>query len=200
MAGYHSKYLFVGLGNPGPRYSRNRHNIGYMVLNRFLIDNGYEIEDIKFGKGVDTASAIFLMPDTYMNNSGSAVRHYLGKIGMNVSNMCVVQDDMDLETGRVILKFDGGDNGHNGVRSINNSIGSREYFRLRVGIGRPPQGIDPVDYLLSDFSLKELGSIEKAILEASFGVGLILRSGFIKAMNTINKRRNKSKKEEEIND
>lgn len=200
MAGSHSKYLIIGLGNPGPKYSGNRHNIGYMVLKRFLIDNGYEIKDMKFGRGVDTASAIFLMPDTYMNNSGKAVRHYLGKIGMNISNMCVVQDDMDLETGRIILKFDGGDNGHNGIRSINNLIGSREYFRLRVGVGRPPLEIEPVDYLLSDFSAEELGSIEKAILEASFGIGLILQDGFIKAMNTINRGKNKKKKEEEIND
>ncbi len=200
MASSNSKYLFVGLGNPGSKYSRNRHNIGFMVLERFLFDGKYEISDMKHGRGVITDSAIFLMPDTYMNNSGRAVRHYLGKIGMNVSNICVIQDDMDLNTGRVLLKFDGGDNGHNGIRSINDNIGSQDYYRLRIGVGRPPEGIDPAQYLLSDFSKEEMDIIEEAVLHASEGLGIILKDGFIKAMNRINRVKNKNMKEEKIND
>jgi len=200
MAGYHQKYLFVGLGNPGEKYSRNRHNIGYMVLTNFLKSAGVSLREMKFGLGAEWDNAIFLMPDTYMNNSGKAVKHYLSKIGMRTLNLCVVQDDMDLELGRVLLKFDGGDNGHNGVRSINASIGSNEYYRLRIGVGRPPEGVDPADYLLSDFLQEEKEVIDMAISRASEGIDIILKEGFIRAMNKINRSKQTNKKEEEVND
>jgi PTH1 family peptidyl-tRNA hydrolase len=200
MAGLHHKYLFVGLGNPGERYSRNRHNVGYMVLESFLKSSRIGIEEMKYGTGANTDRAIFLMPDTYMNNSGKAVRHYLGKVGMDSSNLCVVQDDMDLDLGRLLLKFDGGDNGHNGIKSINSSIGTNEYYRLRIGVGRPPEGVDPADFLLSDFLSSERSVINEAIDNAASGIETILKEGFIKAMNKINRSKQKSKKEEEIND
>jgi len=158
------------------------------------------IEEMKYGTGANTDRAIFIMPDTYMNNSGKAVRHYLGKVGMDSSNLCVVQDDMDLDLGRLLLKFDGGDNGHNGIKSINSSIGTNEYYRLRIGVGRPPEGVDPADFLLSDFLSSERSVINEAIDNAASGIETILKEGFIKAMNKINRSKQKSKKEEEIND
>ncbi|MGB9599181.1 MAG: aminoacyl-tRNA hydrolase, partial [Myxococcota bacterium] len=194
------KYLFVGLGNPGVKYSKNRHNVGYMVITEYINSSKLEIREMKFGAGCETSSAIFIMPDTYMNNSGRAVRHYLWKVGMNPSNICVIQDDMDIERGRVLLKFNGGDNGHNGIRSINTLIGSNKYYRLRIGVGRPYEGVDPADYLLSDFSPEEMDIIREAIGRAADGIDIIIKDGFIKAMNKINRTKNPSKKEEEIND
>ncbi len=196
----HQKYLFVGLGNPGDRYIHHRHNIGYMVLSEFLKTRDIEIVKMKYGVGAETPSAIFLMPDTYMNNSGKSVKHYLPKVQNNPDRLCVIQDDMDLEFGRMILKFDGGDNGHNGIKSINDYIGTNKYYRIRVGVGRPPSGIDPADYLLSDFGLEERDAIKDAIKRAVEGIDMILRDGFIKAMNKINRTKNQSKKEEKIND
>jgi PTH1 family peptidyl-tRNA hydrolase len=200
MSGSNQKYLFVGLGNPGIKYSRNRHNIGFMVIQEYINSCNLEIRDMKFGMGCETPSAIFIMPDTYMNNSGKAVKHYLGKVKMDPSNVCVIQDDMDLEKGRVLLKFNGGDNGHNGIKSINEHIGSKDYYRLRVGVGRPFEGVDPADYLLSDFSPEETEVIKGAIQRAAEGIDMIIKDGFIKAMNKINRTKNQIKKEEKIND
>ncbi len=178
----------------------NRHNAGFMVLSEYFKTAKIEIKQMKYGYGAETSEAIFLMPDTYMNNSGIAVRHYLSKIGNNPSNICVIQDDMDIEIGRLLLRFNGGDNGHNGIKSINNSIGTDQYYRFRIGVGRPPEDLDPADYLLSDFYGKEREIVWEAILRASSGVEIILRDGFVKAMNKINKTKNQSKKEEQIND
>ncbi len=194
------RYLFVGLGNPGERYSGNRHNAGYMVLSEFMRIADIGIGRIKYGTGAETSSAIFLMPDTFMNNSGKAVKHYLPKVGNNPERLCVIQDDMDIETGRVILKFDGGDNGHNGIKSINNLTGTNQYYRLRIGVGRPPEGVDPADYLLSDFHPEERDIIRDSIKKAAEGIDIILKEGFVKAMNKINRTKNQSKKEERIND
>lgn len=194
------KYLIVGLGNPGAKYAQNRHNIGFMVISSFLKSHSIEINEIKYGWGALTNSAIFLMPDTFMNNSGKAVKHYFMRIQNDGERLCVIQDDMDIEPGRVILKFDGGDNGHNGIRSINSSIGTNKYYRLRIGVGRPPEGIDPADYLLSDFQKDEMDVIENGIQKAQEAIDIILRDGFVKAMNQINRKNNKSKKEENIND
>lgn len=171
-----------------------------MVIQEYINSYNLEVKDMKFGMGCETDSAIFLMPDTYMNNSGKAVRHYLGKVKMDPSNVCVIQDDMDIEKGRVLLKFDGGDNGHNGIRSINTLIGSKDYYRLRVGVGRPIDGIDPADYLLSDFASEEMEIIKGAVQKAAEGINMIIKDGFIKAMNKINRTKNQTKKEEEIND
>ncbi|MCX7944821.1 MAG: aminoacyl-tRNA hydrolase [Deltaproteobacteria bacterium] len=193
------KYLIIGLGNPGRDYLHNRHNVGYMVINEYLKSTGIKISKMKYGFGVETPRAIFLMPDTFMNNSGTAVKHYLAKIGGDSNKLCVVQDDMDIELGRVILKFNGGDNGHNGIKSINNSIRTNKYYRIRIGVGRPPEGMEPADYLLSDFLPNELEAIKNGIKKASDGLDIIIKDGFIKAMNQINKTKRQNKKEENIN-
>lgn len=201
MSAFQKKYLIIGLGNPGERYTNNRHNIGFMVISNYLTSAKIKMVDMRYGRGAETDDAIFLMPNTYMNHSGEAVKYYISKkMNNDTSRVCVIQDDMDIEIGRVLLKFNGGDNGHNGIRSINNLTGTNQYYRLRIGVGRPPEGVDPADYLLSDFLLEEWEIIKDSIKKAMEGINIILKDGFVKAMNKINRTKTQSKKEERIND
>lgn len=158
-------WLVVGLGNPGPSYSGNRHNVGFMVLDllgdragaRFKAHKGRA--DVVEGR-LAGQRAVLAKPKTYMNLSGGPVASLRDFFKVPVERIVVVHDELDIPYGTVRLKSGGGDNGHNGLRSITASIGSRDYLRVRVGVGRPPGRQDPADYVLRDFSgteKKDLG-------------------------------------------
>lgn len=158
-------WLVVGLGNPGPSYSGNRHNVGFMVLDllgdragaRFKAHKGRA--DVVEGR-LAGQRAVLAKPKTYMNLSGGPVASLRDFFKVPVERIVVVHDELDIPYGTVRLKSGGGDNGHNGLRSITASIGSRDYLRVRVGVGRPPGRQDPADYVLKDFSgteKKDLG-------------------------------------------
>jgi PTH1 family peptidyl-tRNA hydrolase len=158
-------WLVVGLGNPGPSYSGNRHNVGFMVLDllgdragaRFKAHKGRA--DVVEGR-LAGQRAVLAKPKTYMNLSGGPVASLRDFFKVPAERIVVVHDELDIPYGTVRLKSGGGDNGHNGLRSITTSIGSKDYLRVRVGVGRPPGRQDPADYVLKDFSgteKKELG-------------------------------------------
>ena len=159
------RWLVVGLGNPGPSYAGNRHNVGFMVLDllaertgdRFSAHKGRA--DVVEGRLAGQA-AVLCKPKTYMNVSGGPVASLRDWFKVPVERIVVVHDELDIGFGVLRLKRGGGDNGHNGLRSVTSAIGSKDYLRVRVGIGRPPGRQDPADFVLKDFAAaerKELG-------------------------------------------
>jgi PTH1 family peptidyl-tRNA hydrolase len=159
------RWLVVGLGNPGPAYAGNRHNVGFMVLDllaertsgRFSAHKGRA--DVVEGR-LAGQPCVLCKPKTYMNLSGGPVASLRDWFKVPVERIVVVHDELDIGFGTLRLKAGGGDNGHNGLRSITSAIGSKDYLRVRVGIGRPPGRQDPADYVLKDFAAaerKELG-------------------------------------------
>lgn len=152
-----STYLIVGLGNPGPAYAKNRHNIGFMVLDSMATKSGLTWKLLKgnyeFAEMRDSNRTMFLMkPLTFMNLSGKAVVHFTSRKYLDYKNLIVVHDDMDLGFGKIRLKKGGGDGGHRGVRSIVDSLRFKDFIRVRIGVGRPPLGVAPESFVLSDFS------------------------------------------------
>ena len=158
-------WLVVGLGNPGPSYAGNRHNVGTMVLDLLAERVGGRFKAHK-GRAdlVETRLAgqrvLLAKPKCYMNESGGPAASLRDFFKVPVERIVVVHDELDIGYGVLRLKAGGGDGGHNGLKSMTKSLGSREYLRVRVGIGRPPGRQDPADYVLKDFSAaerKELG-------------------------------------------
>lgn len=150
------RFIVVGLGNPGPKYARHRHNLGFMVVDRIAESAG-----VRWTKTADKAETCRLeifdadltlvKPLTYMNLSGKAVAPIVSKSGVDPSQLIVIHDDLDLEAGRIRMKTGGGDGGHKGVRSIADSLRFRDFHRIRMGVGRPPEGMDAAEYVLKPF-------------------------------------------------
>ena len=147
------RYLVVGLGNPGPAYAATRHNVGFMVVDllaermssRFKAHKGRA--DVVEGRLVGVP-VVLAKPKCYMNESGGPVASIRDFFKVPVERIVVIHDDLDLPYGTLRLKRGGGDGGHNGLRSVTSALGSREYLRVRLGIGRPPGRMDPADYVL----------------------------------------------------
>ncbi|BCD59722.1 MULTISPECIES: aminoacyl-tRNA hydrolase [unclassified Nitratiruptor] len=161
-------HLIVGLGNPGPKYERNRHNIGFMVIDR-LIERlkPTSISKKEFKGELYKAGSLFLLkPLTYMNLSGQSVLAVKNFYKIDIENIIVVHDDLDLGLGALRFKKGGSSGGHNGLKSIDALIG-KEYIRIRFGIGRPQRKEDVVRYVLSDFTQKELECIVPVIDKAA---------------------------------
>ena len=164
--------VLVGLGNPGLRYRRHRHNIGYDVIDALADRHGILMRDREFdavcGAGrIGTRAVLLAKPQTFMNNSGEAVAPLVRRHLRGDALLVVVHDDIDLALGKMRLKEQGGDAGHRGIRSITQRLQSDQYLRLRLGVGRPPHREDVIDYVLSPFSAEEadarLAMIEEAI-------------------------------------
>ncbi|NHM26555.1 aminoacyl-tRNA hydrolase [Desulfofundulus sp. TPOSR] len=185
-------WLVVGLGNPGPEYASTRHNVGFMVVDRLARDLDIKMDRVFLralvGQGQVAGQRLVLAkPLTYMNRSGEAVAALLNWYRLTPSQLLVVSDDLDLPTGRLRLRKSGGDGGHRGLRSIIELVGSREFARLRVGIGRP-SGADyeVVDWVLSRFTEEEGPLMEEAVAGASKAVQVALTRGLDTAMNLFN--------------
>jgi PTH1 family peptidyl-tRNA hydrolase len=187
-------HLVVGLGNPGPAYRGNRHNVGVMVLDLLAERIGGRFSkhkaraDVVEGRlGPPPAPRVVLAePRTYMNESGGPVAGLCAFYRIPVEQLVVVHDELDLPYGSLRLKRGGGDNGHNGLRSITRSLGSREYLRVRFGIGRPPGRMDPADYVLRDFSPAERKDLDFHLDRAADAVEALLREGLDSAQNRYN--------------
>jgi len=186
------QYLVVGLGNPGPGYAGNRHNVGAMVTDllaeraggRFKVHKGRaQVLEGRLG-GFPGHRVVLAKPTTYMNESGGPVSSIRDFYKIPVERIVVIHDELDIPFGALRLKAGGGDNGHNGLRSITRSLGTREYLRVRFGIGRPPGRQDPADFVLRDFSPAERKELPFLIDRAADSVESLLLGDLAAAQNT----------------
>lgn len=186
-------WLVAGLGNPGPKYERSPHNMGFRVVDELA--RRHRIESFRDKNGGLVASGniggtrnILLKPMQYMNLSGHAVQRTAAFHKVEPSSIVVVHDEIDFDFGRVKIKPDGGHGGHNGVRSIIQQLAANDFARIRVGVGRPDrdQGPDVRDFLLSDFPASMEREIEEVTTRAADAVEAILRDGVRSAMNQLN--------------
>jgi len=181
--------LVVGLGNPGPRYAGNRHNIGFLVADELAarMDGKFKSHrsgaDIVEGR-VGEQRIVLAKPRSFMNVSGGPVVGAVRFFKLDPEDIVVIHDELDLPFGTIRLKFGGGENGHNGLRSITKSLGTRDYYRVRFGVGRPPGRMDPADYVLRDFSSAELKDIAYLIDRCADAVEALVRVGIESAQNT----------------
>jgi PTH1 family peptidyl-tRNA hydrolase len=182
------RWLIVGLGNPGPGYAGHRHNAGYMVADELARRMGGRFRTGKLraatvdgrlaGRAVTVAK-----PLSYMNESGGPVAGLRGYYRLPPGQIVVIHDELDLPFGTIRLKLGGGDNGHNGLRSVTASLGSRDYYRVRFGIGRPPGRMDPAAFVLRDFSTAERRELPFLIDRAADAVEALLSTGLTAAQN-----------------
>lgn len=185
--------LVVGLGNPGATYAGHRHNVGFQVVDLLAERMGGRFKAGKLRAQVlegrlDGRRAILAKPSTYMNLSGAAVAGLLRYYGVPPEHVVVVHDELDLAFGAVRLKFSGGDNGHNGLRSITTALGTRDYLRVRFGIGRPPGRQDPADFVLHDFAASERRELGELVGWAADAVESLLRRGLEASQNLFHAR------------
>ncbi len=181
-------WLVVGLGNPGPTYAGNRHNAGHLVAHELAARMGGRFKahkgraDIVEGR-LAGARVVLMKPKSYMNTAGGPVASVCRFFGVPVGQVIVVHDELDLPYGAVRLKLGGGDNGHNGLRSVTASLGSRDYLRVRFGIGRPPGRMDPADFVLRDFSVVERKNLPAYVDRAADAVEALIADGLAPAQN-----------------
>jgi PTH1 family peptidyl-tRNA hydrolase len=185
--------LVVGLGNPGPEYARTRHNVGFLVADLLARALGAAFTVRKFAAELAEGRAgpekVWIMkPQTYMNHSGEAVGSALRFWKLGVEDLVVVHDDLELEPFRVQLRVGGGDGGHNGVKSVNAHVGTREYARVRVGVGRPPPAVDPADWVLGQWRRADDAEVDASVDRAAEATRLCVELGAVKAMNQVNRR------------
>ncbi len=185
--------IVVGLGNPGIHYQLSRHNIGFLVVDRLAEIHNIHISIKRFkaiyGKGwVNSEEIIVAKPMTFMNRSGEAVRRMAQFFEIDLGNLIVIHDDLDLPFGRLRFKRRGGDGGHLGVRSIIETMGGDRFLRLKVGLGRPPEGMDPAEYVLSSFDHVETFYLNEILNRAAEALKVYLLEGLEKAMNLFQKR------------
>ena len=183
--------LIVGLGNPGPTYTPNRHNVGFQCLDEFARRHGIaftrRLRLALVGDGQVAGVPVTLAkPRTFMNLSGQAVTSLLHRLRLPLSDLIVVYDDMDLPVGQIRLRPSGGTGGHKGMQSIVRAVGSQEFPRIRVGVGRPPNG-DAIAYVLSNFRPEERPLIEEARQRVAEALLVILEEGLEPAMNRFNR-------------
>lgn len=199
-----SKWLIVGLGNPGVKYEKNRHNVGWMILDSFAKKHNLDFQNINsighFSKMTFKGNTAFLVkPTTYMNNSGSAVIGLCRKFGINSENILVLVDEYNFEVGRLHLKNSGSDGGHNGIASIIERLGTDKFYRLRCGIGNDFRNGELVDYVLSDFPEQDIENLNLMIDKSIDSIETVLEFGAARAMTLINSgrlwRTNKTKEE-----
>jgi len=184
-------YLIVGLGNPGPRYHNNRHNVGFMVIDALADDAGIPIRRVEFralvGKGVFQREPVLLAkPQTFMNDSGQAVAPLVRFYKIPNEKLLVVHDDLDLPFGTLRLRPQGGAGGQRGMGSIIAKLDTKDFARLRVGIGRPPGRMAPRDYVLHDFDPKEEEILPEVLRNAVDAIHRFVADGIEKAMNDFN--------------
>ena len=186
--------MVVGLGNPGERYAGTRHNVGFMVVDALASDLGVHFKKKLFhsyllGKAVHAGSALYLMkPLTYMNDSGRAVREVLRETGGDPSQLLVICDSLDLSPGILRFKLKGSSAGQKGLASIIRSVGTEEFMRLAIGIGRPDHKGQVVGHVLGAPSRNEEERIDEAVQKAAQAVLSLVADGPLKVMNTVNRR------------
>ena len=184
-------WLVVGLGNPGPGYSSNRHNAGFMVVDLLAQRMGARFKthkaraDVVEGRLVGER-VVLAKPRTFMNDSGGPVSALRDFFKTPLERIVVVHDELDLPYGGLRLKLGGGDNGHNGLRSVRRALGSGDFNRVRFGIGRPPGSMDAAAFVLRDFGTAERKELELNVDHAADAVEALLAEGLERAQNSYN--------------
>jgi PTH1 family peptidyl-tRNA hydrolase len=186
-------WLIAGLGNPGLRYSRTRHNIGFLVLDLFASRQKCPWEERKrfatIGSDVlDEPKILLVKPQTYMNRSGEVVGRILDESGVPMESVIVVHDDMDLPFETMKIKKGGGAGGHRGIESILWELGSDRFLRVKMGIGRPEAGEQPEDYVLGAFPDEQVERLPQFLMRGAEALECILEQGIDRAMNLFNTR------------
>ncbi|RLC86753.1 MAG: aminoacyl-tRNA hydrolase [Chloroflexi bacterium] len=185
-------YLIAGLGNPGPKYTANRHNIGFRCLERLAaahdlaFDRRQKRARVALGT-IQGRRVVLAKPQTFMNESGRAVAPLAHFYKVPLERLLVVYDDLDLPLGTIRLRPEGGSGGHKGMRSIIEHLGSQEFPRLRIGIGRPPGQMDPAAYVLQDFSTEEETLLDEVLERAVAAIETWLTEGIEAAMERYNR-------------
>jgi PTH1 family peptidyl-tRNA hydrolase len=185
-------WLVVGLGNPGPDYAPTRHNVGFLVVEELA-----ERARGRFAKHkrahaqvaeerLQGHRAVLAKPSSYMNESGGPVKGLLDFYKVPMERLVVIHDELDIPFSTLRLKLGGGDNGHNGLRSIRRSTGSGEFYRVRVGIGRPPGRQDPADFVLKPWGSTERKGLPLLVSDAADAVELLVHEGLERAQNRYN--------------
>ena len=189
-----SRWIVVGLGNPGPRYEKTRHNAGVFVIEELLQRNSASFKRHKSGCVVaetrrDDQSIVLARPMSYMNESGRPVRELVRWYKASTERLVVVHDEIDIPFGQVRVKFGGGTAGHNGLNSLASHLGTKEFTRVRVGVSRPRGTKEAADYVLGEFSSAERRDLEDIVVRAADAVERITEVGLERAMNEVNTRK-----------
>jgi PTH1 family peptidyl-tRNA hydrolase len=184
-------WLVVGLGNPGKIYTNTRHNIGFMVIDslsdKFSIPLQYKAKNFTYGRGfIEEKEALLLKPLTFMNKSGVALRDTLREY-KDIENILVIHDDLDLDKGIIRIKRNGSSGGHKGIESIIENIGTKDFLRLKIGIGRSKR-VPPEDYVLSPFPRREQTMVRKTVERAVNAIVIILNKGVSYAQNEFHRK------------
>ena len=183
--------LVVGLGNPGPNYAKTRHNVGFMVADILAgrLGDGFKVHK-KSGAEVATGrlagrSVLLAKPRVYMNESGRQVGPLAKFYSVSPADIVVIHDELDIDFGRIRLKRGGGEGGHNGLRSVASALGTKDFQRVRIGIGRPPGRQDPAAYVLQPFSTGERDEVPTICEQAADATELLIAEGLEPAQNTV---------------
>src|SRR5438552_6310793 len=188
-------WLVAGLGNPGDRYARSRHNVGRMVVEEMARESGERFRKARFVPAevaeveIGDQRVVLVRAQRYMNESGPAFASVAKKHAVDPARVIAVHDELDLPAGALRVKLGGGNNGHNGLRSLEQALRTPEFLRVRVGIGRPPGRQDPADFVLRNFTERERPEVEVLLEEAADAVLAIVRDGFPAAQDRFNRRR-----------
>ena len=183
--------IIVGLGNPGPEYAETRHNVGFRFIDRLAAEHDITVarshRSVRMGAGViDGRRVVLSKPRTYVNNSGAAARYLLTRFGAAPDQLLLVYDDLDLPPGKIRLRPGGSPGSHNGVRSVTDALDSRDFPRLRIGVGRPEDAGDQVAYVLGVPEEDECQVLDAALDRAAEAVRALLADGVTEAMNRYN--------------
>jgi PTH1 family peptidyl-tRNA hydrolase len=184
-------YLIVGLGNPGREYRKNRHNIGFMLMDRMAEHYGetfsrFEARSFVVKTKYKDHRLIFAKPQTFMNNSGQSVSSLVRFYKIPLVRVIIAYDDVDLPLGKLRLRPSGGSGGHRGMKSIIERLGTEDFPRLRIGIGRPPGRMEAADYVLQDFRDEELILLADILEGSAEAILTFITNGIDEAMNQFN--------------
>ena len=184
-------YIIIGLGNPEPEYSNTRHNMGFDVINKLAKENEISLNRTKFnaiyGTGIiEGEKVILIKPQTFMNNSGESAKEFVDFYKEPLDNLMVIFDDMDTEAGTIRVRAKGGPGSHNGMKSMVNCLNSENFARIRIGIGRPVEEYDRIDYVIGQIDGEEKKILEEGQAEAVEAIKYWIKNGIDNTMNTYN--------------
>lgn len=182
--------LIVGLGNPGKEYEKTRHNMGFMVLDYFALNNSIKIDKEKFNGlyaqiVINNEKVILLKPQEFINLSGNVIKKYMQYFKIDIDDILIICDDMDLDVGTFKLRYKGGSAGHNGLKNIETNLGTNEYKRLKIGISKN-KSISTVDYVLGKFNKDDVNIIKNTILKVADIIPDFVSLSFENLMNKYN--------------